>query len=170
MLQIPVRLFILMGVTASGKSTYAAMLADRMDATYIDADDYHPPANIDKMAAGIPLTDADRWPWLDAVATQMIIPSGLVFISCSALRRCYREYLTSRAGMPLHFIYLDADRLLIAARMAARDGHFMPLYLIDSQFAALEVPDDHEAASHFDINASKHAVIDRILAAITPLI
>lgn len=170
MAQNPVRLFLLMGVTASGKSSYAAMLADRMDAIYIDGDDHHPPANIAKMAAGIALTDADRWPWLDAVAAQMTIPSGLVFISCSALRKRYREYLTSQTGTPLHFIYLAADRSLIASRMAARDGHFMPPRLIDSQFAALEVPDDHEAASHIDVKASKPVVIDRILAAITPLI
>ncbi|MGB2015780.1 MAG: gluconokinase, partial [Candidatus Puniceispirillum sp.] len=132
-----VRLFVLMGVAGSGKSLCAAELADRVNATFIDGDEFHPPANIAKMSAGIPLTNDDRWPWLDAVAAQMIIPSGIVFTACSALRRSYREYLASRAGMPIHFIYLDADRALIARRIAARKGHFMSPSLIDSQFATL---------------------------------
>ena len=170
MRQNPVRLFILMGVAGCGKSLYGAELADRVNAAFIDADEFHLPANIAKMSAGIPLTDDDRWPWLDAVAAQMIIPSGIVFTACSALRKSYREYLASRAGMPIHFIYLDADRALIARRLAARKGHFMPLALIDSQFATLEVPDDKEAASHIDVSADKDTVIDRILAAIDPLI
>ena len=122
------------------------------------------------MSAGIPLTDDDRWPWLDAVAAQMIAPSGIVFTACSALRKSYREYLASRAGMPVHFIYLDADRALMAKRIAARKGHFMSPALIDSQFATLEVPDDKEAASHIDVSADKDTVIDKILAAIDPLI
>ena len=159
-----------MGVAGCGKSSYGSLLADRFKATYIDGDDFHPPANIDKMAAGISLTDVDRWPWLDAVAAQMIIPSGLVFISCSALRKRYRTYLARQAGMPVHFIYLDADRALIAKRIAARKGHFMPPALIDSQFATLEVPDNKEATSHIDVSADKDTVIDRILAAIDPLI
>ncbi|MGB2295653.1 MAG: gluconokinase, partial [Candidatus Puniceispirillum sp.] len=90
--------------------------------------------------------------------------------ACSALRKSYREYLASRAGMPVHFIYLDADRALIAKRIAARKGHFMSPSLIDSQFATLEVPDDKEAATHVDASADKDTVIDRILAAIDPLI
>ena len=170
MRQNPVRLFILMGVAGCGKSLYGAELADRVNAAFIDADEFHLPANIAKMSAGIPLTDDDRWPWLDAVAAQMIAPSGIVFTACSALRRSYREYLVSRVGMPVHFIYLEADRALIAKRIAARKGHFMSPALIDSQFATLEVPDDKEAASHIDVSADKDTVIDRILAAIDPLI
>ncbi|MDB2389708.1 gluconokinase [Alphaproteobacteria bacterium] len=166
----PVRLFVLMGVAGCGKSTFGAMLADRKNATYIEGDDFHPSANLAKMSAGKPLRDDDRWPWLDAVATQMIIPTGIVFTGCSALRKDYREYLLRRAGMSLHFIYLIAKRAMIANRMASRDGHFMPSSLIDSQFAALEVPDDKEPASHIDTNGSKDAVIDRIIATIDPLI
>ena len=132
MRQNPVRLFILMGVAGCGKSLYGAELADRVNAAFIDADEFHLPANIAKMSAGMPLTDDDRWPWLDAVAAQMIIPSGIVFTACSALRKSYREYLASRAGVPIHFIYLDADRALIARRIAARKGHFMSPSLIDS--------------------------------------
>ena len=159
-----------MGVAGCGKSLYGAELADRVNAAFIDADEFHLPANIAKMSAGIPLTDDDRWPWLDAVAAQMIAPSGIVFTACSALRKSYREYLASRAGMPVHFIYLDADRALMAKRIAARKGHFMSPALIDSQFATLEVPDDKEAASHIDVSADKDTVIDSILAAIDPLI
>lgn len=159
-----------MGVAGCGKSLYGAELADRVNAAFIDADEFHLPANIAKMSAGIPLTDDDRWPWLDAVAAQMIIPSGIVFTACSALCKSYREYLASRAGMPVHFIYLDADRALIAKRLAARKGHFMSPALIDSQFATLEVPDNKETASHIDVSADKDTVIDRILAAIDPLI
>jgi len=159
-----------MGVAGCGKSLYGAELADRLNAAFIDGDDFHLPANIAKMSAGIPLTDDDRWPWLDAVAAQMIAPSGIVFTACSALRKSYREYLASRAGMPVHFIYLDADRALMAKRIAARKGHFMSPALIDSQFATLEVPDDKEAASHIDVSADKDTVIDSILAAIDPLI
>jgi gluconokinase len=170
MRQNPVRLFILMGVAGCGKSLYGAELADRVNAAFIDADEFHLPANIAKMSAGMPLTDDDRWPWLDALAAQMIIPSGIVFTACSALRKSYREYLASRAGVPIHFIYLDADRALIAKRIAARKGHFMSPSLIDSQFATLEVPDDKEAASHIDVSADKDTVIDSILAAIDPLI
>lgn len=164
------RLFVLMGVAGCGKSSYGATIADRKNATFIDGDDFHPPANIAKMSAGIPLTDDDRWPWLDAVAAQMIIPSGIVFAGCSALRKSYREYLASRAGMPMHFIYLAADRAMIDKRMASRDGHFMPTSLIDSQFAALEVPDDKEPSSLIDINGSKDAVISRIITAIDSII
>ena len=98
------RLFVLMGVAGCGKSSYGATIADRKNATFIDGDDFHPPANIAKMSAGIPLTDDDRWPWLDAVAAQMIIPSGIVFAGCSALRKSYREYLASRAGMRLSIL------------------------------------------------------------------
>ena len=159
-----------MGVAGCGKSLYGAELADRVNAAFIDADEFHLPANIAKMSAGIPLTDDDRWPWLDAVAAQMIAPSGIVFTACSALRKSYREYLASRAGMPVHFIYLDADRALMAKRIAARKGHFMSPALIDSQFAPLEVPDEKEAASHIDVSADKDTVIDSILAAIDPLI
>ena len=97
-----VRLFILMGVSGCGKSLYGAELADRVNAAFIDADEFHLPANIAKMSAGIPLTDDDRWPWLDAVAAQMIAPSGIVFTACSALRKSYREYLASRDASTFH--------------------------------------------------------------------
>lgn len=172
----PVRFFILMGVAGCGKSSYGRLLADRFQVPYIDGDDFHPPENIAKMSAGIALDDTDRWPWLDAIVTNMAKASrasgadGIIFAGCSSLRKCYRDHLLTGIGAPLHFIYLAADRALITQRMAARDGHFMPNSLIDSQFSTLEVPEDNEPASHIDINGSVDSVMSRILVAITPLI
>ena len=172
----PVRFFILMGVAGCGKSSYGARLADQLQATYLDGDDFHPPENIAKMSAGIALDDADRWPWLDEIAANMAKVSralgadDIIFTGCSSLRRRYRDHLLGGIGAPAHFIYLAADRALITQRMAARDGHFMPNSLIDSQFSTLEIPADNEPASHIDISGSMDVVMTRILAAITPLI
>ena len=172
----PVRFFILIGVAGCGKSSYGARLADQLQATYLDGDDFHPPENIAKMSAGIALDDADRWPWLDEIAGNMANASrasgadDIIFTSCSSLRRRYRDHLLAGIGAPAHFIYLAADRALITQRMAARDGHFMPNSLIDSQFSTLEIPADNEPASHIDISGSMDVVMTRILAVITPLI
>ena len=172
----PVRFFILMGVAGCGKSSYGARLADQLQATYLDGDDFHPPENIAKMSAGIALDDADRWPWLDEIAANMAKVSrasgadDIIFTGCSSLRRRYRDHLLGGIGAPAHFIYLAADRALINQRMAARDGHFMPNSLIDSQFSTLEIPADNEPASHIDISGSMDVVMTRILAVITPLI
>ena len=172
----PVRFFILMGVAGCGKSSYGARLADQLQATYLDGDDFHPPENIAKMSAGIALDDADRWPWLDEIAANMAKASrasgadDIIFTGCSSLRRHYRDHLLAGIGAPAHFIYLAADRALITQRMAARDGHFMPNSLIDSQFSTLEIPADNEPASHIDISGSMDVVMTRILAVITPLI
>ena len=172
----PVRFFILMGVAGCGKSSYGARLADQLQATYLDGDDFHPPENIAKMSAGIALDDADRWPWLDEIAANMAKASrasradNIIFTGCSSLRRLYRDHLLAGIGAPAHFIYLAADRALITQRMAARDGHFMPNSLIDSQFLTLEIPADNEPASHIDISGSMDVVMTRILAVITPLI
>ena len=172
----PVRFFILMGVAGCGKSSYGARLADQLQATYLDGDDFHPPENIAKMSAGIALDDADRWPWLDEIAANMAKASrasgadDIIFTGCSSMRRRYRYHLLAGIGAPAHFIYLAADRALITQRMAARDGHFMPNSLIDSQFSTLEIPADNEPASHIDISGSMDVVMTRILAVITPLI
>lgn len=172
----PVRFFILMGVAGCGKSSYGARLADQLQATYLDGDDFHPPENIAKMSAGIALDDADRWPWLDEIAANMANTSrasgadDIIFTGCSSLRRRYRDHLLAGIGAPAYFIYLAADRALITQRMAARDGHFMPNSLIDSQFSTLEIPADNEPASHIDISGSMDVVMTRILAVITPLI
>src|SRR5438093_9635548 len=138
---------VVMGVSGSGKSTIASMLAHRLHCIYEDGDWFHPQSNIEKMHHGEPLTDEDRWPWLHAIAawidaTRRVGNHGV--IACSALKRAYREILIGeRCDVTL--VFLKGDRDLIARRLAARDGHFMPATLLDSQFAALEEPqaDEH---------------------------
>lgn len=129
---------LVMGVAGSGKSTLGAALAARLGWPFQDGDALHPPANVARMAAGIPLTDLDRGPWLDAIAAWIADhPEGVV--ACSALKRAYRARLAARV------IYLRGDHDLIAGRLAVRAGHFFAPALLDSQFAALEPPgpDEH---------------------------
>lgn len=134
--------FMIMGVSGCGKSSVGAGLAAALGGVFLDGDDYHPPENVAHMAAGQPLTDAMRWPWLDRLAaavTERRAHDVTVF-ACSALKRSYRNHLRAAIG-GLQIIYLDAPQSLVAARLAARKGHFMPPALLDSQFAALEVPE-----------------------------
>ena len=138
---------VVMGVSGCGKSTIGAMLAHRLHWTYEDGDWFHPQANIDKMHHGEPLTDADRWPWLRAIAgwidaTRRAGDHGVV--ACSALKRAYRDILIGERD-DVRLVYLKGDRDLIARRLAARFDHFMPASMLDSQFAALEepTPDEH---------------------------
>jgi gluconokinase len=138
---------VVMGVSGSGKTTVGSALADALGLRFVDADAMHPPANVEKMAAGIPLTDADRWPWLDAVGA--VLAHDPVVVACSALRRGYRDRLRASATK-LRFVYLHGTRELLAERMSHRD-HFMPVALLDSQLAALEEPGDDEDAIRYDI-------------------
>ncbi|GAB1364917.1 gluconokinase [Rhodobacter sp.] len=137
----PLRL-VVMGVSGCGKSTLGAALAARLGADFIDADTLHPPANLAKMAAGVPLTDADRWPRLEAVAQALSGPAPLV-VACSALRRIYRDRL--RAAEGVRFLHLAAPQAVILARMQARRNHFMPASLLASQYETLEPPGPDEA-------------------------
>lgn len=128
---------VVMGVSGCGKSTVGALLADELGVPFLDADSLHPQANRAKMAAGIPLTDDDRWPWLRVVGTTLAAaPDGAV-VACSALRRGYRDLL--RAAVPdLRFVHLVGTRDQLAARMRARQDHFMPVSLLATQLATLE--------------------------------
>ena len=132
---------MVMGVSGCGKSTVGAMLADIYGGTFLDGDDYHPPENVAHMAAGKPLSDDMRWPWLDALGQAVNaerVHEPVVF-ACSALRKSYRDHL--RAAIPdLQIVYLDAPQALIAERLKRRKGHYMPASLLDSQYATLEVP------------------------------
>ena len=127
-----------MGVAGSGKTSVGEALAKRLGVPFRDADEFHPKANIDKMSAGIPLTDDDRWPWLDAIGKALADADGRLIVACSALRRAYRDRLTRAAGRPVIFVWLDGSKETIAARMKRRKHHFMPPSLLDSQFATLE--------------------------------
>ena len=160
------RLVIVMGVSSSGKTTVGKVIAQRLHAPYLEGDDYHPPANIKKMSAGIPLTDDDRWPWLDAVGKAMhdaAGPKGVAVGSCSSLRRAYRDRLVAAAGEPIVFVYLDGSYDEIDARMKARTGHFMPESLLKSQFATLEPPGSDENAIDVPIAATPDMVADVVV-------
>jgi len=139
---------VLMGVSGSGKSTVGAELARLTGWMFGDADGFHPPANIEKMRKSIPLTDDDRWPWLDAIGTWMderLARREPGIVSCSALKRAYRNRIgAKREGVRL--VYLLGSQDMIASRLAARTDHFMPRGLLASQFAALEEPGPDEKA------------------------
>jgi len=128
---------VVMGVSGCGKSTVGELLADRLRVPFLDADNFHPEANLAKMADGTPLDDADRWPWLRLVGVALAAhPDGAV-VACSALRRTYRDLL--RDAVPeVRFVHLEGTREQLAARMRARERHFMPVSLLDTQLATLE--------------------------------
>jgi gluconokinase len=156
---------VVMGVSGSGKSTIASMLAHRLHWIYEDADWFHPKSNIEKMHAGEPLTDEDRWPWLHAIAawidaTRHIGNHGV--IACSALKRAYRDILVGERP-DVQIVFLKGDRELIARRLAARDGHFMPPSLLDSQFAALEEPQTDERPILVSIVPHPREIVENIV-------
>ena len=153
-----------MGVAGAGKTTIGQLLAQRLGWTFHDADDFHPPANVAKMRAGIPLTDEDRVPWLaqlNELAKSANNAGHRLIIGCSALKARYREQLA--AGVEgMRFVYLQGSQDLIARRMAARRGHFMPPGLLDSQFAALEEPTDAIVVS---IEQAPEAIVEESVRA-----
>lgn len=144
-----------MGVSAAGKSSVAAALAQRLDLPWIDADDLHPVENTVKMASGEPLTDEDRWPWLDTVANQLAASRevGGVVVACSALRRTYRNRIRTDAPESV-FVHLTGSRALLTERAQRRTGHFMPSALLKSQLDALEPLEADEPGITLEVNAS----------------
>ena len=159
---------IVMGVSGSGKSTIGALLAEALGWPFADADGFHPAANVAKMAAGQPLTDADRGPWLDAIAAHIGASRTAeqpVVVACSALRRTYRERLRAGHG-DLIFLHLAGAPEVIATRQAARQGHFMPPSLMASQFATLEDPAAEADAVTVSVQASPHEVVGNILSSL----
>jgi gluconokinase len=155
-----------MGVCGSGKTTIGAQLARALDVEFVEGDDLHPPANVQRMADGIPLTDDDRHGWLIAIAARLLAAKragkGLV-VSCSALKRRYRDLLRSTGATDVRFIYLKGSRGLLTERMASRRGHFMPPSLLDSQLAILEEPLPDERAWVCDISQAPHAIVAQLL-------
>ena len=151
-----------MGVSGSGKTTVGSALADALGMRFVDADDLHPDSNVAKMAANIPLTDDDRWPWLNAVGEhlQAARATGLV-MACSALRRAYRDRIRSVAP-DVVFVHLDGTRELLAARIAARTDHFMPSTLLESQLATLEPLEPDEAGLVMDVGMPVADLVDGV--------
>jgi carbohydrate kinase (thermoresistant glucokinase family) len=150
----PQPIVVLMGVSGCGKTAVGRALAAGLGVAFVDADDLHPPANVRKMSAGEPLSDADRGPWLDAVAQQMARAAaegrGLV-VACSALKRAYRDRLR-RATPALRLVWLTGPTSLIRDRLAARTSHFMPVALLESQLATLEPPTTDERPLVADVS------------------
>jgi gluconokinase len=156
---------VVMGVSGSGKSTIADRLAARLGWRYEDGDRFHPPANVAKMSAGQPLTDEDRWPWLQAIADEIDRLSAArqrAVVACSALKRAYRDILVHGRD-DIRIVFLNGTQELIADRLAARKGHFMPPGLLASQFRTLEPPQPGERPITVSIDAPIEAIVDDII-------
>lgn len=159
------RVLVLTGVSGSGKSTVAAIIAARLEWPFQEGDALHPQANIERMAGGRPLTDADRWPWLAKVADwidERLAAGENGIITCSALKRVYRD-LINRRGTGVTFVFLAGSKETIAARLASRHGHFMRASLLDSQFADLEEPAPDEPAIRIDIGPPAAEIAEQII-------
>jgi len=156
---------VVMGVSGSGKSTIGEKLAQRLGWSYEDGDRFHPSSNVAKMSAGQPLTDEDRWPWLQAIAKEIDRVCDAcehAVIACSALKRPYRDILV-HGRQDVRIIYLQGTQDLIASRLALRKGHFMPPGLLASQFGTLEPPDASENPVTVSIDGSVETIVDDIL-------
>ncbi len=160
-----IRTVVVMGVSGSGKSTLGRALADRLGWAFVEGDDQHPPANIAKMAAGIPLTDEDRVPFLTNVADAMAVAAGTgVIATCSALKRSYRDLIRDRVGAPIAFVMAVLDKAALQERMQHREGHFMPPSLLDSQLATLETPEADEHPIFVDGDAPVALQVEQAVA------
>lgn len=159
-----------MGVSGSGKSTIGALIADELGIPFCDADALHPRANLEKMAAGVPLDDDDRWPWLAIVGKRLAEggDAGLV-MACSALKKVYREAI-SREAPGVVFVHLAGTREVLAARLEGRSGHFMPPALLDSQLATLEPLAQDERGATVDIASPLARVVGAGVAAVRELV
>lgn len=163
----PPNRIVLMGVSGAGKTTVGRLLADKLSGLFVDGDDLHPQANVDKIRQGIALMDDDRWPWLDRVAQVIREHDGArpLIVACSALKRSYRR----RLGEDYHLIYLkgtssEIARHLQARQLQDRDDHFMPISLLESQFEALEEPDN---ALVLDLDQPPHKIAEKIILALS---
>lgn len=161
---------VVMGVAGTGKTTVGALLAGRLGWRYAEADEFHPAANVAKMAAGEPLTDEDRVPWLAAIGRwidERAAAGTPGVVSCSGLRRAYRDQL--REGRPqVQLVFLEGSRELITRRLAARHGHFMRVEMLDSQFAALEPPQPDEHVTQVSIDATPEQIVEEIVLRTRP--
>jgi gluconokinase len=160
---------VVMGVSGCGKSTVGQRLARQLGATFLDADDFHPPSNVERMRAGIALTDAERAPWLDALAARLAAAGAAgeaIVLACSALKRSYRDALR-RGASALTLVHLTGSPALLADRITARPGHYMPPTLLPSQLATLEPPGADEHAITLDVAAATDDLVAEICKHLT---
>lgn len=156
---------VVMGVSGSGKTTVAAELARRTGATFAEGDDFHPPENVAKMSAGTPLDDEDRWPWLEALAAWTAEQDGPTVLTCSALKRSYRDVL--RAADPAtYFLHVHADPEVLHRRVEARRGHYMPPSLLQSQLDTLEPLEEDERGEVVDVSGTPEETVAAVEAAL----
>ena len=168
----PARILIVMGVSSSGKTVTGKAISRRLHAPFLDGDDFHPAANKEKMRAGTPLVDADRWPWLAALAHALRDAAdhkGVAVGACSALTRAYRDYLQQQAGEPILFVFLEGTEELIVQRAGARQHEYMPASLVASQFATLEPPATDENALPMPVTLAVEAIAERVVKAVPHL-
>lgn len=157
---------VVMGVSGSGKSTVGEGLAEALGASYVEGDDLHPEANREKMAAGHALDDHDRWPWLERIGLALATTEGSVVVTCSALKRTYRDRI--RAAAPdAFFVHLDGDPALLRERQADREGHFMPSSLMDSQLDTLEQLGPDEAGVRLDVADTPDELVREAVSALS---
>ena len=158
-------IIIIFGVSGAGKTTVGRLLARRLGWRFIEADDFHPPANIDKMRSGHPLTDNDRWPWLERLRRQIeqaLAAKENAVLACSALKRAYRDRL--RMSDAVQFVFLRGDYAVIEAQLSSRRGHFMNANLLKSQFEDLEQPQQDESALTINLGPAPEEIVDAIMA------
>ncbi len=162
---LPARAIVIMGTSGSGKSTLGLRLSEATGFRFVEGDALHPPQNVAKMAAGTPLTDEDRWPWLERVADALNDASDGTgrIVSCSALKRAYRDRLRARVGDGLLFVFPEVSIEALRTRMRNRPGHYMPPSLLDSQVATLEVPTPDEGVLTLDGEADVATSVELIL-------
>jgi gluconokinase len=158
---------IVMGVSGAGKTTIAGLLAKRLGFEFRDGDWFHPPENVEKMKAGVPLTDDDRWPWLEAISTYIREAHSTgrhVIVACSALRRIYRDVLVGDRGSAVRLVFLKGEKDLVSRRIGSRQEHFMPPALLDSQFATLEEPAQDEQPLVVSIDRHPDRIVEEIIS------
>ncbi|EJJ28266.1 gluconokinase [Rhizobium sp. CF142] len=163
---------IVMGVSGSGKSSIGEKIAAGLGLSFVEGDALHPAANVEKMSRGIPLSDEDRVPWLDRIGKEMkasLTKGEGIIVSCSALKRSYRDRLRAATGGNLYFVYLEGSKELLTERMGHRKGHFMPTSLLESQLQTLEVPTGEEGVVTVDIDDTIDDIAAKALKALAAL-
>ncbi|MBY3002053.1 gluconokinase [Rhizobium leguminosarum] len=168
----PATVVIVMGVSGSGKSTIGQVLATRMNAIFLEGDEFHPPSNVAKMEHGIALTDDDRAPWLQTIVAAVagVVGAGdCCVVSCSALKRAYRDILRVGIGQIVRFVYLHGDEATLVARMSSRTGHFMPTSLLQSQIASLEPPLNEPDVVTIEVEDNPDVIVGKAVAVLRQL-